>query len=84
MSDGPFYPVEHNPNDIRWRPVTRRKVVHTDHGPIVLIPGQDVELYDEYNGVSWGNKSEDFVRRYKLDKRGRDVFEKYYPGVRIP
>jgi hypothetical protein len=81
MSDGPFHNAEHNDNGVKWRPVTRRKVVHTDQGPIVLIPGKDVELYDEYNGVSWGNKPDDFIRRYRLDERGRAIFEKHYPGV---
>lgn len=81
---GQYYDAKRLPSDIKWRPVTERKTVPTDHGPIVLYPGKHVELLDLANGHRWGNLAEDFIRRNKLTGRALEVFKRHYPHVEIP
>lgn len=82
--DGPFYDAERSPHNIEWRPVTRRKRVDTDHGPIILFPGKHVELRDPINGHEWGNQAKDFIRRHRLTGKALEAFKKHYPDVEIP
>jgi len=82
-NDGPFRKAKHDPSEVDWRPVTRRKQVETDHGPIILYPGEHIELLDRISGIHWGNDIEGFLRRYgnSLSKDDLDVIEEHYPGM---
>ena len=84
MSDGPFYSAEHNPNEVQWRPVKRRKAVDTGRGSVVVKPdNKDVELVDLEDGSNWGMSAEDFYRRYGKSLKGKalEAFKHNYPGI---
>jgi hypothetical protein len=83
MSDGPFYSAEHNPNEVQWRPVKRRKAVDTGKGSVIVKPGEDVELIDLEDGTNWGMGADDFYRRYGKSLKGKalEAFKEHYPGI---
>lgn len=83
MGKDGFYPATHSPNEVKWRPVTRRKTIPSPEGPVIAEPGKHVELLEEVSGANWVNSPVDFWRRYGPSLKGEalEAFMQNYPGI---